>query len=196
MVKGGASRDHAADETARRIIEKTGGDVRLALPLGLGKANGIANALTRAARDDRSISLTILTALTLQRPATHSDLERRFLDPAGDRLFGRYEPLLYAAMMDEGTLPPNIEVREFFFQAGQWLGNEYAQRHHVSANYTHALRYAIDRMGIDNVIWAIDYPYQPMKPAVDFIESFECTEDEMHALCHGNAERVFHIDPE
>ncbi|GAA5053087.1 amidohydrolase family protein [Erythrobacter westpacificensis] len=59
-----------------------------------------------------------------------------------------------------------------------------------------ALRYAIDRMGIDNVIWAIDYPYQPMKPAVDFIESFECTEAEMHALCHGNAERVFHIPPE
>ena len=56
-----------------------------------------------------------------------------------------------------------------------------------------ALRYAIDRMGIDNVIWAIDYPYQPMKPAVDFIENFACTEAEMHALCHGNAERVFKI---
>jgi 5-carboxyvanillate decarboxylase len=56
-----------------------------------------------------------------------------------------------------------------------------------------ALRYAIDRMGINNVIWAIDYPYQPMKPAVDFIENFACTEAEMHALCHGNAERVFRI---
>lgn len=59
-----------------------------------------------------------------------------------------------------------------------------------------ALRYAIDRMGIDNVIWAIDYPYQPMKPAVDFIENFACSEAELHALCHGNAERVFHIAPE
>ncbi len=59
-----------------------------------------------------------------------------------------------------------------------------------------ALRYSIDRMGLDNVIWAIDYPYQPMKPAVDFIESFDCTDEEMHAVCHGNAERVFHIDPE
>lgn len=59
-----------------------------------------------------------------------------------------------------------------------------------------ALRYAIDRIGIDNVIWAIDYPYQPMEPAVSFIENFACTEAEMHALCHGNAERVFHIAPE
>jgi len=59
-----------------------------------------------------------------------------------------------------------------------------------------ALRYAIDRMGIDNVIWAIDYPYQPMEPAVKFIENFPCTDAERHALCHGNAERVFRIAPE
>jgi len=59
-----------------------------------------------------------------------------------------------------------------------------------------ALRYAIDRMGIDNVIWAIDYPYQPMEPAVKFITDFACTDAERHALCHGNAERVFHIAPE
>jgi 2,3-dihydroxybenzoate decarboxylase/5-carboxyvanillate decarboxylase len=39
-----------------------------------------------------------------------------------------------------------------------------------------ALRYSIDKLGIANVMWAIDYPYQPMKPAVDFIEAFECTE--------------------
>ena len=59
-----------------------------------------------------------------------------------------------------------------------------------------ALRYAIDRMGIDNVIWAIDYPYQPMEPAVKFIENFACSDAERHALCHGNAERVFHIAAE
>ncbi len=58
-----------------------------------------------------------------------------------------------------------------------------------------ALRYTIDKMGIDNVMWAIDYPYQPMKPAVDFIDAFEATEEEKHALCHGNAERIFHIPP-
>jgi 2,3-dihydroxybenzoate decarboxylase/5-carboxyvanillate decarboxylase len=58
-----------------------------------------------------------------------------------------------------------------------------------------ALRYTIDKLGIANVMWAIDYPYQPMKPAVDFIEAFPCTDEERHALCHGNAERIFHIDP-
>ena len=33
-----------------------------------------------------------------------------------------------------------------------------------------AVRYSIDKLGIDNVMWAIDYPYQPMEPAVRFIE--------------------------
>jgi 5-carboxyvanillate decarboxylase len=56
-----------------------------------------------------------------------------------------------------------------------------------------ALRYSIDRMGVDKVMWAIDYPYQPMEPAVRFIEDFDCTDEERHALCHGNAERIFHI---
>ncbi|MXO59457.1 amidohydrolase family protein [Altererythrobacter salegens] len=56
-----------------------------------------------------------------------------------------------------------------------------------------ALRYSIDKLGVENVLWAIDYPYQPMEPAVKFIEDFACTDAERHALCHGNAERVFHI---
>jgi 2,3-dihydroxybenzoate decarboxylase/5-carboxyvanillate decarboxylase len=56
-----------------------------------------------------------------------------------------------------------------------------------------AVRYTIDKLGVENVLWAIDYPYQPMEPAVRFIEEFPCTDEERHALGHGNAERVFHI---
>lgn len=58
-----------------------------------------------------------------------------------------------------------------------------------------ALRYSIDKIGIDNVMWAIDYPYQPQKPAVDFMDAAPVTEAEKHALYHGNAERIFHIAP-
>jgi 2,3-dihydroxybenzoate decarboxylase/5-carboxyvanillate decarboxylase len=35
-----------------------------------------------------------------------------------------------------------------------------------------------------------------MEPAVKFIEDFECTDEERHALCHANAERVFTIAPQ
>lgn len=58
-----------------------------------------------------------------------------------------------------------------------------------------ALRYTIDKLGIDNVLWAIDYPYQPQQPAVDFMDAAPVTEAERHALYHGNAERIFHIAP-
>jgi 2,3-dihydroxybenzoate decarboxylase/5-carboxyvanillate decarboxylase len=58
-----------------------------------------------------------------------------------------------------------------------------------------ALEYTIRKIGIDNVLWAIDYPYQPTQPAVDFLDAAPVTEDERHKLYHGNAERVFHIAP-
>jgi len=58
-----------------------------------------------------------------------------------------------------------------------------------------ALRYTIDKIGIDNVLWAIDYPYQPQKPAVDFMDAAPVSDAERHALYHGNAERIFHIAP-
>jgi 2,3-dihydroxybenzoate decarboxylase/5-carboxyvanillate decarboxylase len=58
-----------------------------------------------------------------------------------------------------------------------------------------ALDYAIKRMGIDNVLWAIDYPYQPMKPAVEFMDLAPVTDEERDKLYHENAERIFHIAP-
>ena len=63
-----------ADELAARIIEATGGEVRLALPLGLGKPVTLLNALTRAACNDASVTLSIFTALTLEAPAPGSDM--------------------------------------------------------------------------------------------------------------------------
>lgn len=58
-----------------------------------------------------------------------------------------------------------------------------------------ALDYAIRRLGADHVLWAIDYPYQPMKPAVDFMDAAPVTDAQRHKLYHRNAERIFHIAP-
>jgi 2,3-dihydroxybenzoate decarboxylase/5-carboxyvanillate decarboxylase len=58
-----------------------------------------------------------------------------------------------------------------------------------------ALEYSIRKMGIDHVMWAIDYPYQPSKPAVDFMDSAPISEAERAKLYHLNAERIFHITP-
>ena len=147
MIHSGAGPARFSDSgrLADSIVEKVGKTIVLALPLGLGKANHIANALYAKAVADRSIQLTIFTALTLEPPRAKSELERRFLDPIAQRLFAGYPPLAYAAAIHNNQVPPNIVVNEFFFEAGQWLGSPYAQQHYISANYTHALRYVLDR---------------------------------------------------
>ena len=58
-----------------------------------------------------------------------------------------------------------------------------------------ALDYTIRKIGIDNVMWAIDYPYQPTKPAVDFLDAAPLSESQRAQLYHRNAERIFHIAP-
>jgi 5-carboxyvanillate decarboxylase len=56
-----------------------------------------------------------------------------------------------------------------------------------------ALRYCIDKIGADNIMWAIDYPYQPTAPAVSFIESAPMSEDHREKIAYKNAERIFRI---
>lgn len=129
---------HDAQSIAAEIIERTGGDIRLALPLGLGKPVTLVNALVEAVADRPEVRLSILTALTLERPAMSDGIAKRFLEPAADRLFGRYPGLSYAQMLRDGSLPENIEVSEFFMLAGRWIGMAPAQRRYIAANYTHA----------------------------------------------------------
>ena len=130
---------------AEDIIRDVGSDLVVGLPLGLGKANHVINALYGRAAADRSINLTFLSALTLEKPKPSNLLERRFIAPVIDRLFGGYPDLAYADALHAGALPPNIKVIEFFFLAGKWLRQPYAQQHYISANYTHAASYLLAR---------------------------------------------------
>jgi 5-carboxyvanillate decarboxylase len=56
-----------------------------------------------------------------------------------------------------------------------------------------ALRYSIEVLGADRIMWAIDYPYQPMPPAVDFLNGARISEADRAAISHRNAERAFHL---
>jgi hypothetical protein len=133
------------DAIAEDIIRDVGTNLVVGLPLGLGKANHVINALYARAVADRTISLTFFSALTLEKPKPKNLLERRFIAPVIDRLFGGYPDLAYADALHAGALPPNINVIEFFFLAGKWLHMPYAQQHYISANYTHASSYLLAR---------------------------------------------------
>jgi Acetyl-CoA hydrolase/transferase C-terminal domain len=133
------------DGIAEDIIRDVGTHLVVGLPLGLGKANHIVNALYARAAADRTISLTLFSALTLEKPNPSNLLERRFITPVIERLFGDYPDLAYAGALHAGALPPNIKVIEFFFLAGRWLHVPFAQQHYISANYTHASSYLLAR---------------------------------------------------
>ena len=60
--------DQLADRCAEAIVDRVGKDVRLAVPIGIGKPLLLLNALYRMAEADRSIKLSIFTGLTLARP--------------------------------------------------------------------------------------------------------------------------------
>ncbi len=133
------------DALADAIIAQVGRKIVLGLPLGLGKATHIANALFQRAAKDSSINLHIFAALTLEAPGAKSELERRFIGPITQRLLGQTPTCDYASALHRNALPPNVRVDEFFFLAGKWLTNATAQRCYISANYTHAAGYLMDR---------------------------------------------------
>ena len=133
------------DALAEEIIRDVGTDLVVGLPLGLGKANHVVNALYARACADPDIKLTLLSALTLEKPRPKGLIEHRFITPVIDRLFGLYPDLAYADALRAGQLPPNINVVEFFFLAGRWLHVPAAQQNYISANYTHAAGYLLAR---------------------------------------------------
>ena len=125
-------------------LRKVGRRIALGTPLGLGKANHLVNEFFRRAREDPKIDLHIFTALTLTRPRGKSELERRFVKPLGERIFGGYPELEYVEPLKRGQLPENIRVTEFYFQPGSFLDSPLAQQSYMSSNYTHVVRDLLD----------------------------------------------------
>ncbi len=148
----------AADELADNVVASVGKQIVLGLPVGLGKAIHVANALYERAARDASIDLTIFTALTLEVPEAGSGLEARFLTPLAARLWSRWPSLRYAEDLRKQQLPPNIRVREFYFRPAAYLDNALAQRSYSSLNYTQVAAELV-RLGV-NVIGQLVAPHR------------------------------------
>lgn len=129
------------DSCVARVFEHARGDLRMAMPLGLGKPNVLFNAVYRRVAADASLRMTLYTALSLARPKPKNELEKRFLAPFLARHFGAdYPDLDYVAAQHANALPANIRVHEFYLQSGAMLGVAQCQRDYISMNYTHVAR--------------------------------------------------------
>lgn len=63
-------------------------------------------------------------------------------------------------------------------------------------NWDPVLQLCIKVLGVENVMFAIDYPYQETIEAVEFIKKAEISEPDRVKVMHENAERVFKILPQ
>jgi len=122
------------------ILDAVAGPIVVGIPLGVGKPNPLVNALYRRIQANPARQLRIITALSLEKPVGRSELEKNFLQPLVERVFGDYPDMDYVKDLRTGHLPPNIEVQEFFMKTGDYLGNVAAQMGHISTNYTFAAR--------------------------------------------------------
>lgn len=150
MAANGKQRLSNTERCVDEVIRQVGKTIILGLPLGLGKPVRFINALYQRAKDDPEINLHIFTALSLLAPEGNSSLERRFMKPFSQRLYGDIPELLYARDVAENRLPDNVQVTEFFFKAGSYLRNRNQQQSYVSTNYTHAVRDLMD-LGVNVV---------------------------------------------
>ncbi|RVT83746.1 acetyl-CoA hydrolase/transferase C-terminal domain-containing protein [Inhella crocodyli] len=128
------------DAAVDAVLARVQGPIVLGLPLGIGKPNPFVNRLYARMKADPSRPLTIITALSLEVPTGKSELEQHFLAPLVERVFKDYPDLAYVKDLRGGTLPPHIQVREFFFKTGDYLSNELAQQQYISTNYTFVAR--------------------------------------------------------
>lgn len=131
---------HDVDACVDAIIDRVGNHIVFGMPLGLGKPIQLINALYARVKANPELSLRVLTALSLEKPSGSSPLEKAFLDPFVERVFGDCPDLHYMLDLRANQLPPNVEVCEFFFKPGAMLGNQHAQHHYISSNYSHAAR--------------------------------------------------------
>jgi acyl-CoA hydrolase len=128
--------ERAVDEVLARLPAH----IHMGMPLGLGKPNRFANALYRRIAQLPERQLTLYTALSLGRPPLGDGLQRRFLEPFIEQVFGDYPELDFLADLHRNQVPANIHIEQFFMQPGSLLNSPAAQQDYVCSNYSHAAR--------------------------------------------------------
>lgn len=58
-----------------------------------------------------------------------------------------------------------------------------------------ALTDAIQTIAIDNVMFAIDYPFESTEQAAEFIRTAPLAPDDKARMAHANAERILRLNP-
>lgn len=56
-----------------------------------------------------------------------------------------------------------------------------------------ALQFCVTVLGVDRIMWAVDYPFVGNDRAVEFLEAADLSDEDREAIAHGNAERLLEL---
>lgn len=127
-------------ETVDYIIDYFGWNIKIGMPLGLGKPVHLINALYQRVKANPKLNLTIFTALSFEVPVPENDLEKRLMQPFFTRQWEGVPELTYMTDLREGCLPDNVVIHELYTRAGAYIKDSGMQQDHISSNYTHTVR--------------------------------------------------------
>ena len=63
----------------------------------------------------------------------------------------------------------------------------------LGVNWMPALKLCLEVLGPDNIMWAVDYPYQETFEAVKWLDDADLPADVKDKLFYRNAERIFRL---
>ena len=102
--------------------------------LGVGKPVKFINALFDRAVKDPEIKLTIISALSLEKPLPGNELQNILAQPIYDRLFDKVVDFKHIEAVRKNKLPKNIKIYEWMFTVGEFMMHDSAQMMHVASN--------------------------------------------------------------
>lgn len=181
----------AIEDAVTAMLARVGKTLVVGAPLGIGKPNEVINAIYRRAKRDPSIRLELATALSLAPPRGKEELEERFLAPIRARVWGDYPRLDYVDDQEADAVPDNIRIVEFYVRSGSILGHPTAQRHVMSANYTHAARDIVAR-GLNVMVQALAVREGPSGPVYSYGPNPDVTPELVSRLA-ASGKRAFAI---
>jgi len=101
--------------------------------------------------------------------------------------FWLYRIDLMQARAQSWGIVPKLQMKPSEYFVRNFVITTCGQEDHL------ALDYSIKKLGVANVLWSIDYPFQSTAAAVSFVDTAPISDVDRAAIYHINAERVFHI---
>lgn len=129
-----------AGDCADEIIARLNKKICVGIGCGVGKPVNFINALYLRAKSDPEIDLTIISALTLEKPKPQNELQRRLMEPMMSRIFEDGPDFEHVLDLRKNAIPDNVKLYEWMLPPGGYVMHDTGQKLHVASNFSDAPR--------------------------------------------------------